>query len=161
MEATHTDPSSYRMFDSIARINFLHNRYRRKGQISDEDMLYTLSLFVLEPSRWTSWMDWRGFSEVEMCAEGVVWRDIGEAMEIPYGALEGYEKGDDGLTWFKAIERWSLAYEREKAVPDEKNRKVALGTVDILLANIPLVARPFLTGVISAVIDGRTRTAMK
>lgn len=161
MEATQTDPRGPRMVDSIARINFLHNRYRRKGKISDDDMLYTLSLFALEPSRWTAKMDWRGFSDVELCAEGVVWRDVGEAMEIPYGALDGYEEGDDGLCWLKAVERWSRAYEREKAVPAESNRKVALGTVDILLANIPYVARPFVTGVISAVTDPRTRFAMK
>lgn len=148
------------MFDSIARMNFLHNRYRRKGQISDEDMLYTLSLFALEPSRWTSRMDWRPFSDVELCAEGVLWRDIGESMEIPYGALEGYEAGDDALVWLKALERWSLAYERKMAVPDERNRKVALGTLDILLTNVPVVARGFFTGVISAVLDQRTRTGM-
>lgn len=79
--------------DSIARINFLHNRYRRASKISDDDMLYKLSLFALEPSRWVKRMNWRRFSVVEMCAEGVLWRDIREMLEIPYGALERYLKG--------------------------------------------------------------------
>lgn len=126
-------------------------------------MLYTLSLFALEPSRWVRRMDWRDFSDVELCAEGVVWRDIGETMEIPYGALERYLKGGsrDGVAWLRALEEWSLAYEAEHAIPDETNRKVAIGTINILLFDVPFFARGFFTGVISAVLDSRTRTAMK
>ncbi|SPO06382.1 uncharacterized protein DNG_09071 [Cephalotrichum gorgonifer] len=163
-EMTQAGRSSDRIFDAIARMNFLHNRYRRAGKISDDDLLYTLSLFALEPSRWVTRLDWREFSPVELCAEGVLWRDIGEMMEIPYTALEPYLEGgggDDGLTWLRALEQWSLKYEAEKAVPEEVNRKVAMGTLDILLFNAPVVSRRFFTGVVSAVLDSRTRTAMK
>lgn len=162
-EVTQSGLSSGRVLDSIARINYLHNRYRRAGKISDDDMLYTLSLFALEPSRWSRRMDWRGFSDVELCAEGVVWRDIGETLEIPYGALVPYLKGggEDGVAWLTALEEWSMRYEAENAIPDETNRKVAVGTIDILLFDVPVVARGFFSGVISAVLDARTRTAMK
>lgn len=162
-EVTQSGLSSDRVIDSIARINYLHNRYRRAGKISDDDMLYTLSLFALEPSRWVRRMDWRGFSDVELCAEGVLWRDIGETMKIPYGALERYLKGggEDGVTWLKALEAWSSIYEAENAVPDETNRQVAVGTINILLFDVPTVSRGFFTGVISAVLDPHTRTAMK
>ena len=158
IEATLTTRTSPRMFDSVARINYLHNRYRRSGQISDDDLLYTLSLFALEPARWARMMDWRPFSDVELCAEGVLWRDIGEAMEIPYGELEGDLK--DGKAWLEALERWSLGYEERAVVPDERNRKVAMGTVDILLTNCPVVLRPFFAGVISAILHERTRSGM-
>lgn len=162
-EVTQSGLSSDRVIDSIARINYLHNRYRRAGKISDDDMLYTLSMFALEPSRWARKMDWRGFSDVELCAEGVLWRDIGETMEIPYGALGRYlKKGDgNGVSWLRALEEWSLWYEAEHAVPDETNRKVALGTINILLFNVPFFARGFFTGVISAVLEPRTRIAME
>lgn len=160
---TQSGLSSDRVIDSIARINYLHNRYRRAGKISDDDMLYTLSLFALEPSRWVRRMDWRRFSDVELCAEGVLWRDIGEMMEIPYGALERFLKdgGEDGVAWLRALEEWSLWYEAEYAVPDETNRKVAVGTINILLFDVPFFARAFFTGVISAVLESRTRTAME
>lgn len=161
IETTQSGRWSPRMASSVARMNFLHDRYRRAGKISDADMLYTLSLFALEPARWVRRMDWRALSDVELCAEGVLWRDIGEAMEIPYDALEPYLEGGGGLAWLRALERWSLEYEEGHAVPDEFNRKVALSTLDILLINVPWFLRPFFTGVVSAVLDDRTRTAMK
>ncbi|MBE3046183.1 DUF2236 domain-containing protein, partial [Candidatus Bathyarchaeota archaeon] len=160
IETTLNTRSSPRMFDSIARINYLHGRYRRSGQISNDDMLYTLSLFALEPSRWAANLDWRAFSEVELCAEGVLWKDIGEAMKIEFDVLEGDIKGKDGAAWLRALERWSLGYEEKASVPDERNKKVAMGTLDILLINIPRVAKSFFTGVATAVLDERTRTSM-
>lgn len=160
METTLTARTSPRMFDSVARINYLHNRYRRGGHISDDNMLYTLSLFALEPSRWARDRDWRAYSDVELCAEGVLWRDIGEALEIPYTALDGYLEGKDGKAWLEALERWSLVYEAKSMVPDERNRKVAVGTLDVLLTNVPVVLRPFFTGIVSAVLDDRTRNGM-
>ncbi|KAJ5732693.1 hypothetical protein N7493_004174 [Penicillium malachiteum] len=52
-EIVLTKPNSSRNLDAIARMNWLHDRYRRAGKIKDGDMLHTLSLFVLEPVRWT------------------------------------------------------------------------------------------------------------
>lgn len=54
LEAVLNPPASNRAIAAIARINYIHDRYRQRGRISDADMLYTLSLFALEPSRWVS-----------------------------------------------------------------------------------------------------------
>lgn len=57
LEAVLNAPASPRALEAIARINFLHSGYRQNGKITDEDMLYTLSLFALEPSRWVKRYD--------------------------------------------------------------------------------------------------------
>lgn len=157
---TNNAPRSDRAVCSVARMNYLHGRYRKAGRISNDDMLYTLSLFALEPSRWIKRFEWREFSEVELCAEGVFWRDAGEAMEISYEVLEQYLDGDDGLAWLRAIEIWSDNYARVNAVPDETNEKVAKGTLDILLFGVPGFAKGAAAQAISSIIDWRTREAM-
>lgn len=71
MEAVLIQPGSDRNLDAVARINFLHDRHREAGKIKDDDMLYTLSLFVLEPIRRTRKYQWRDLTNIELCAKGV------------------------------------------------------------------------------------------
>jgi hypothetical protein len=61
-------PSSERVCSAIARMNYLHGRYQKAGKISNDDLLYTLSLFVLEVERWVRLYDWRALTPLEMCA---------------------------------------------------------------------------------------------
>jgi hypothetical protein len=61
-------PSSDRANSAIARMNYLHNMYRRAGKISNNDMLYTLSLFVLEIERWIRMYEWRTLTPMEICS---------------------------------------------------------------------------------------------
>jgi hypothetical protein len=42
--------------------------YQKAGKISNDDMLYTLSLFVLETSRWIRTYEWRAMTPMEVCA---------------------------------------------------------------------------------------------
>jgi hypothetical protein len=61
-------PTSERANSAIARMNYLHGRYQKAGKISNDDMLYTLSLFILEAERWTRLYDYRTLTPMEMCA---------------------------------------------------------------------------------------------
>jgi hypothetical protein len=61
-------PTSERANSAIARMNYMHNRYQKAGKISNDDMLYTLSLFVLEPERWIRQYEWRSLTPMEKCA---------------------------------------------------------------------------------------------
>ncbi|KAK4897311.1 hypothetical protein LTR27_004831 [Elasticomyces elasticus] len=161
MEVVLHHPSEPRAIDGIARMNFLHDPYRRTGKISDEDMLYTLSLFVLEPIRWTKRFDWREVNEVERCAMGTYWRWLGEAMDIPYTALKSHEYGwIDGLHFLDELEEWSLAYEVGNMVPAETNKAVAKYTVDIALFNIPKVLHAVSFDLVSCLLEPRLRTAI-
>ncbi|TKX26813.1 hypothetical protein C1H76_0968 [Elsinoe australis] len=154
-------PDDPRTVAAFARMNYLHARYRKVGKISDEDMLYTLSLFVLEPVRWTERYEWRALGEVERAALGMYWRWIGEQMRIPFKGLRGAEKGwRDGLDFLEALEEWSTKYEEREMVPAESNATVAKGTVEILLTNVPGWARGAAMEGIRGVMEGRLRRAM-
>lgn len=91
------EPTSKRTIDGIAHMNYLHSGYRKAGKITDANMLYTLSLFALEPIRWTRRFEWRALTDMETCAIGTVWKDMGDAMEIPYTALKS------GATGFRRL----------------------------------------------------------
>ena len=54
LEFCMNPPSSERSKQAVARMNHLHPRYLKAGKISNDDMLYTLSLFALEPVRWVN-----------------------------------------------------------------------------------------------------------
>ncbi|PGH11082.1 hypothetical protein AJ80_07270 [Polytolypa hystricis UAMH7299] len=154
-------PSSARTHEAIARMNYLHNGYRMSGKILDDDMLYTLSLFAVEPVRWTKEYEWREFTDMEKCALGTFWKSIGDAMEISYEKLPSGKKGfKDGLQWLEEITEWSLAYETKAMVPDITNKETADQTVRVLLWDIPRLMRPLARNMVLFAMDERLRTAM-
>lgn len=152
---------SPRRIDAIARMNYLHGRYIRAGKISNDDMLYTLGLFVLEPIRWTAQYDWRPLTDVEKCALGLFWKDIGECMEISFDPLGHRKFGfDDGLAWLEALESWCSDYEIQNMMPAETNREIARATINIALFNVPKALSGFVSGFISALLGPRLQRAM-
>ncbi|KAF9005104.1 hypothetical protein BDQ17DRAFT_1353818 [Cyathus striatus] len=107
---------------AVARVNWLHSRYK----ISNDDYLYTLSLFIAEPAVWSRLCGWRPFSPLEEYATFVYWAEIGRRMgikDIP-DTLEG-------------LKRWAQRYEEGYMVPADENRKVADLTTDELLSCVP------------------------
>jgi hypothetical protein len=156
------NPDSDRKMEGIARMNYLHDRYRKGGKILDEDMLYTLGLFALEPCRWADRYDWRKLTDLERCAHGVFWRDMGEVMGIPYDKLQPYMgPHNDGLNWLEAMEKWSMAYEENFMVPADTNEKLGVSTLGIVTFNTPIRWRPTMIKLVSAVLDPRLRSAMR
>jgi hypothetical protein len=61
-------PASERANSAISRMNFLHGRYQKANKISNDDMLYTLSLFIMEVERWVGRFEWRSLTPMEICA---------------------------------------------------------------------------------------------
>ncbi|KAF2807423.1 uncharacterized protein BDZ99DRAFT_421450 [Mytilinidion resinicola] len=153
-------PDSSRTIDGIARMNYLHGRHMKAGKISNDDMLYTLSLFVLEPIRWTSRFEWRHITDLERCAMGVYWKDLGEAMNISYQSLTSSE-WQDGFHWLEELETWSLRYEMQKMVPDDANARLARATFDIALFNLPKSFKPLGYKIASSLLEPRLLKAMK
>jgi len=49
---------------ALARVNWLHSKFN----ISNDDFLYTLSLFILEPAAWAKKYGWRPLSSLEQYA---------------------------------------------------------------------------------------------
>lgn len=167
LEAVLNEPGSERSVMAIARINYLHDRWRGRGQgkgIRDEDMLYTLSLFALEPTKWVKKYEWRELSMVEICAVGTLWKYLGDALKVPFHFLPGHEKGwENGVEWMEDLRIWSEGYEERYMVPDESNAALADATTRIILWKVPVWMHGFGKRVFATVMEGsspRLRKAM-
>ena len=155
------EPAHERTQDAMARMNYIHSVYQKAGKISNDDMLYTLSLLAAEPVRWIERYEWRSLQDFEMCALGTFWKSVGDAMKIDYGRLESCDPGwIDGLQWLEEIMAWSEAYEKRAMVPDVNNKKTADETTAILLWTVPAALKEFGRNVVSALMDDRLRMAM-
>ncbi|KAL8788467.1 MAG: hypothetical protein Q9213_001690 [Squamulea squamosa] len=167
LEAVLNEPGSERSVKAIARINYLHDRWRGKGQgkgIRDEDMLYTLSLFALEPVKWVKKYEWRELSMVEICAVGTLWKYLGDAFKVPFHFLPGQEKGwKNGVEWMEELRVWSEEYEERYMLPDKSNAVLADATIRIILWKVPRWMHGFGKRVFATVMEGsspRLRKAM-
>lgn len=160
-EFVGNSPTSERAKAAIARMNYLHNGYRMCGKILDDDMLFTLSLFTLEPIRWINRYEWRKASELEVCALGTFWKSVGDAMEISFENLPSSKVGfKDGIQFSEELRMWSEDYERRTMVPSEWNKRNADQTTAVLLWDYPLLVRPMARKMLFFLMDDRLREAM-
>ena len=161
LEFALNEPSSERATQAIARMNFLHAPYQKSGKISNNDLLYTLSLFALEPARWVAKYEWRSLTDLELCACGTYWKSMGDAMEISFQCLPSYKVGwKDGLHWLNEIEQWSLHYEEGNMVPALSNKQLADSHFDIMCINVPKMLLPVCRTMVSVLLGDRLQKAM-
>ena len=161
LEFALNEPASERAIRAIARMNFLHAGYRKAGKITNDDMLYTLSLFALEPARWVKNYEWRNLTELELCACGTYWKSMGDAMDISYSELPSSTSGwKDGLQWLDEVEAWSLKYEEAYMVPAITNKQLADSHLEIICINVPARLLSPCKRVLSVILGERLRKAM-
>ena len=129
---------------AIARMNALHARFR----IANEDFVYVLSTFVLEPIRWNARFGWRRFTETERLGWFWFWRAVGERMRLR-------DLPDD----LAQLERLSSAYESEHFRYTDANRRVALATREMFAAWFPRPLRPLVRRSIHGLLDPPLRAA--
>ncbi|KAK6338158.1 hypothetical protein TWF696_001629 [Orbilia brochopaga] len=131
---------------AVERINYLHSRH--KGSISNDDLLYTLALFMCQPGVFIDRFEWRKLHPVEKMGLHRFWSQMGVMMGIQ-GIPDSYE----------AIYEWANAYETKYMVPAEVNAKVAVATVDILLYFVPGFLHSSALPIIHAICDPRLRAS--
>ena len=142
-------------------MNFLHAGYKKAGKITNDDMLYALSLFALEPARWVGKYEWRELTELELCACGTYWKSMGDAMDISYSNLPSSVPGwKDGLEWLHEVEAWSLKYEEANMVPAVTNKQLADSHLEIICLNVPTRSLGPCKKVVSVILGERLRKAM-
>ena len=142
-------------------MNFLHAGYIKAGKITNDDLLYTLSLFALEPARWVRKYEWRELTNLELCACVTYWKSMGDAMDISFSDLPSAVTGwNDGLQWLDAVEVWSLKYEETYMVPAVSNKQLADSHFEILCLNIPARLLSPCQSVFSVLLGERLRKAM-
>jgi hypothetical protein len=111
---------------AIRRINQMHKMY----DISNDDMRYVLSTFVVVPKRWLDDYGWRPLTERELRATVNYYRDLGRHMgikDIPETYDEFMHLMDD--------------YERQHFAFDEGGRRVADATLDLMTTFYPRVLK--------------------
>ncbi|KAI1272454.1 hypothetical protein F5Y07DRAFT_302274 [Xylaria sp. FL0933] len=155
-------PGSTQAKLAVARTNYLHNIYRRAGRISNGDMLYTLSLFTLQPMRWTATYDWRPLTDMERCAIATCFKVWGEDLEITYEALPSHSEGwVDGLHWLEELDAWSRQYEESHVEASDTNVEVVNATRELALCQIPRILHGVVWGIVAILLGPRARRAMR
>ena len=161
LEFALNDPTSERAIHAIARMNYLHAPYQKSGKITNDDLLYTLSLFALEPARWVEKYEWRCLTDLELAACGTYWKSMGDAMGIDFSRLKSYKPGwKDGLQWLNEIEEWSLRYEGKFMVPAKTNQELADSHFEILCVNVPKQYHLLCKQMMSVLLGTRLQKAM-
>ncbi|KAI0146294.1 hypothetical protein GGR57DRAFT_479442 [Xylariaceae sp. FL1272] len=155
-------PGSLQARLAVARTNYLHNVHRRAGRISNDDMLYTLSLFTLEPMRWTAKYEWRALSDMERCAMATCFKAWGEDLQISYEALPSCTKGwIDGLHWLEELDTWSRLYQSDHVEFSEVNVEVANATKALVLCQVPRSLHRLVWGIVAILLGPQVQKAMR
>ncbi|KAL5639247.1 hypothetical protein ACGC1H_006677 [Rhizoctonia solani] len=130
---------------AVARTNWLHSKYT----ISNDDYLYTLSLFILEPAKWVEKYEWRSFTPLERQAYFVFWSEIGRRMNIQ-SIPETLED----------LVEWCEEYERVNMLPSQTSKTVAELTTSLLLYHVPPFAQTFGKQAVAALCPERLNKAI-
>ncbi|KAI0810047.1 hypothetical protein GGR55DRAFT_679276 [Xylaria sp. FL0064] len=152
-------PESERAINALARMNFLHSKYVQEGTISNQDLLYTLSVFVVGPPRFAQLYEWRTMNEMEYCAYGVFWKAVGEAMGISYEGLLEHDTWRDGLEWADDITAWAKRYEADVMKPSAIANKPARALIPMITYWLPWFAKPFAEEAVCVLMGDRVREA--
>ncbi|TCJ29403.1 oxygenase MpaB family protein [Nocardioides jejuensis] len=118
---------------ALRRINQMHHRY----DISNDDMRYVLSTFVVVPRRWIGDFGWRDLTDLEVRAVVAYYRELGRHLGIR-----------DIPTTYDEFARLMDDYEATHFAYDEGAARVAASTLGLLTTFYPRPLRPAI-GVIS------------
>lgn len=123
---------------ALVRMNKQHGRYT----IPNDEYVYTLSTFILEPARWIDQYGWRNVTQTEKQAGYYFWTEIGRRMGI-HDMPESYE----------AFDAFNRAFEQEHFYYAPDNEAIAVATRNLFLSWVlpkPLwrVGAPFVHALI-------------
>lgn len=123
---------------AIRRVNQMHRAY----DISNDDMRYVLSTFVVIPKRWLDSYGWRSLTEHELTAVAAYYRMLGRRMgirEIPPS--------------YAAFERFLDDYEAAHFGFDHGGRAVSDATLDLMASWYPRPLAPLARRASLALLD--------
>lgn len=104
---------------ALVRMNKQHGRYT----IPNDEYLYTLSTFILEPVRWIDRYGWRKVSDTEKRAFYYYWAELGRRMGIR-----------DLPESFEAFDAFNRAFEQEQFRYSPDNEIIAVATRNLMLS---------------------------
>lgn len=139
-------PDSVRGSLCLSRINYIHSVYGAK--ISNDDLLFTLSLFIYEPLTFCDRFEWRAPTALEREARFVFWREVGSRMGIRSIPATSEE-----------LVEWTGRFVKEKMTFDPVCDQVGTASVELFLRPYPRLLRPVLARLISAILPHPVREA--
>ncbi|GKZ37300.1 hypothetical protein AbraIFM66950_008786 [Aspergillus brasiliensis] len=142
---------------AVARMNYLHARYRRANKITDDDLLHTLGDGLAEIFNVIEREEWRGLTDVEICALGIFHKNLGEDMGIPFDVLPSKEGWEDGMQFALELTRWTVQYEERVARLTRTNDQYVRVYVDSAL---PVVIRPVVRRMLGGDLDAVMRMSL-
>lgn len=126
----------------VRRMNQMHGSY----DISNDDMRYVLSTFVVTPVRWIERYGWRRGTEAERTAAVRYYQRLGRLMGIK-----------DVPADYEGFARLMDDYERQTYVFDAKARAVADSTLELFVSFYPRPLRPLMRRFSIALLDDHLR----
>ncbi|OUS40117.1 hypothetical protein A9R00_07655 [Oleispira antarctica] len=122
----------------VEHLNWIHSHY----EISNDDYLYTLALFIIEPVRWMESFGYRTLTEREKYAGYLAFKSLGQAMEINNIP----ESRDEFVAWYQNYRSKNMKYHAD-------NKKVTDGLIDGMKEMFPFIIRPLVRPVILTLIN--------
>lgn len=138
---------SSRGLRALSKMNWIHARYGAK--ITNDELIHTLALFVLEPHRWIDEFEWRAMTRLEKVAYFVYWKEIGNRMgmqNIPATLEE--------------LQAWTVKFEKTDMYYAEGNRKCYDATIALFIKDVPVLLRSFMEMVTSCFLQDYAREAL-
>ncbi|CAG8891821.1 unnamed protein product [Penicillium egyptiacum] len=152
---------SDRYTSAVARMNYLHARYRRASKITDNDLLHTLGDGLAEILNVVEREEWRELTDVEKCALGIFHKNLGEDMGIPFDPLPSKADGwKNGLHFAIELRDWTIQYEEEVAKPTATNDQYVRVYVDSALSSLPGFIRTSVREMLGNDLDDVMRTSL-
>lgn len=146
-ECTERPPGSFRADLSIQRLNFLHGQY---PSITNEEYIYVLCVFIVEPVRWISKYGYRCVHPIEKESSYIIWKDIGIKMGIR-----------DIPESFENAAQYMDQYEEKFMVYHPNNVILAKSTLSFFLSIVPSFFRPLGERIVHALCNERLRLALE
>ncbi|EED14611.1 conserved hypothetical protein [Talaromyces stipitatus ATCC 10500] len=160
-EAQSKSRDSDRYATAVARMNYLHARYRRANKITNNDLLHTLGDGLAEILNVIEREEWRELTDVEKCAIGIFHKNLGEDMGIPFDQLPSKAEGwKDGLHFAMELRKWTISYEEEVARPTATNDQYVRVYIDSAISALPSFLRTIVRQMLSADLDKIMRTSL-
>ncbi|KAH7300048.1 hypothetical protein KP509_24G042500 [Ceratopteris richardii] len=129
---------------AIRRLNFIHSRYK----INNADLLYVLSLLVIEQPDWISKYGYRNVTQTEKNACYTIWHDIGVRMGI-----KNIPASFEGFALYKQ------EYEANHMLFAKTNTEVGDVIMKLFLTSVPQLFEPLTRRLMYAFMDDRSRKA--
>ncbi|CAI6098696.1 unnamed protein product [Clonostachys chloroleuca] len=153
------DSERYAM--AVARVNYLHERYRRAGKITEPDLLHTLGDGLAEILTVIERDEWRKLTDVEKCALGVFHKNLGEDLDIPFDPLSSSEEGwRDGVHFAMDLRDWTIKYEEAVAVPNGPSVQYVHAYVDSAFLSMPKWVGATMRKALGADLDDTMRSSL-